>query len=196
MNSTKEKIKVTALQLFLERGYSVGINEIIEKAGSSKGSFYHHFKSKEQLFVETVDRYFFSDLEQLDFLDDIAMSFRAKVINLVKRRYIPFKAVNKFLPHQKMINYLNVISEYPKHKELNEKSKIHFENFIGALEKIMVRAAEKGIIKKNFDIRTLCFQIGLLVDGSLVDAIIMHHSISKAEEGCLSAVNQLLDLLE
>lgn len=46
----RERILETAGELFFQRGYSgVGINEIIEKAGTAKASFYQHFPSKECL---------------------------------------------------------------------------------------------------------------------------------------------------
>ena len=48
--NAKERILETAGALFFQRGYSeVGINEIIEKAGTAKASFYQHFPSKESL---------------------------------------------------------------------------------------------------------------------------------------------------
>ncbi len=48
--NAKERILETAGELFFQRGYSgVGINEIIEKAGTAKASFYQHFPSKESL---------------------------------------------------------------------------------------------------------------------------------------------------
>jgi AcrR family transcriptional regulator len=48
--NARERILGTASELFFQRGYSgVGINEIIEKAGTAKASFYQHFPSKESL---------------------------------------------------------------------------------------------------------------------------------------------------
>ncbi len=48
--NAKERILETAGELFFQRGYSgVGINEIIEKAGTAKASFYQHYPSKESL---------------------------------------------------------------------------------------------------------------------------------------------------
>lgn len=48
--NARERILETAGDLFFRRGYSeVGINEIIEKAGTAKASFYQHFPSKEAL---------------------------------------------------------------------------------------------------------------------------------------------------
>ncbi len=49
----KERILATAAQLFTERGYElVGINELIEKSGVAKATFYQHFRSKESLCAE------------------------------------------------------------------------------------------------------------------------------------------------
>lgn len=48
--STKEKIIEAAWELFMEKGYdNTTLNEIIERAGTSKGAFYHHFRAKEDL---------------------------------------------------------------------------------------------------------------------------------------------------
>jgi len=48
--NAKERILETAGELFSQRGYSaVGINEIIDKAGTAKASFYQHYPSKESL---------------------------------------------------------------------------------------------------------------------------------------------------
>ncbi|MDB6139752.1 MAG: TetR family transcriptional regulator [Verrucomicrobiaceae bacterium] len=53
VSETKQRILETAGQLFAERGYEmVGINELIEKSGVAKATFYQHFRSKEKLCVE------------------------------------------------------------------------------------------------------------------------------------------------
>lgn len=53
MTDTRQQILNTASQLFAERGYEmVGINEIIEKSGVAKATFYAQFKSKEKLCAE------------------------------------------------------------------------------------------------------------------------------------------------
>ncbi len=93
MHNTKENIKNAALQLFLTKGYSVGINEIIQKSGTSKGAFYHHFRSKEKLFLETVDKFFFGYLDKLDFWETPELTLREKVVLLAKNAYAPLKAI-------------------------------------------------------------------------------------------------------
>ncbi|WP_009958133.1 TetR/AcrR family transcriptional regulator [Verrucomicrobium spinosum] len=53
MSDARNQILSTAAMLFAGRGYElVGINEIIEKSGVAKATFYAHFKSKEKLCLE------------------------------------------------------------------------------------------------------------------------------------------------
>ncbi len=50
MNTTKAKITKVAWQLFHEKGYSeTTIDDIIAASGTSKGSFYHYYSSKDEL---------------------------------------------------------------------------------------------------------------------------------------------------
>jgi TetR/AcrR family transcriptional regulator, transcriptional repressor for nem operon len=53
--SLKERIIEESLRLFSVKGYmSTSTSDIIEAAGTSKGGFYNHFKTKEQLFHEIL----------------------------------------------------------------------------------------------------------------------------------------------
>jgi AcrR family transcriptional regulator len=49
---TRTRIEQTAMRLFAEKGYdSTGVAEICQSADVSKGAFYHHFPSKQELFL-------------------------------------------------------------------------------------------------------------------------------------------------
>ncbi|MFW3145890.1 MAG: TetR/AcrR family transcriptional regulator, partial [Thermoplasmatota archaeon] len=52
---TRERIMEAAFELFNSKGYDrVSINEIVEKAGVSKGGLFHHFDSKYILARDTI----------------------------------------------------------------------------------------------------------------------------------------------
>lgn len=54
-NQTKKRIIDSARELFVERGYyNVTVDDIIKKANSSKGGFYTHFKTKEELIINML----------------------------------------------------------------------------------------------------------------------------------------------
>ena len=53
---TQERILKSALHLFAEQGYEhTGVSQICRNAGISKGAFYHHFCSKDDLFLRLLD---------------------------------------------------------------------------------------------------------------------------------------------
>lgn len=55
---TRHKIVKVSFELFLEKGFSeVSTNDIIHKAGITKGGFYHYYKSKEDLITEVIDTF-------------------------------------------------------------------------------------------------------------------------------------------
>jgi len=55
--TTREKILDAAIVVLADRGYSAaGVQEIINKSQTSKGSFYFHFPSKEKMVSALVDQ--------------------------------------------------------------------------------------------------------------------------------------------
>ncbi len=55
---TRSRILDAAGELFAQRGYdATSVSDICERAGVTKGGFYHHFSSKEVIFLELRDRW-------------------------------------------------------------------------------------------------------------------------------------------
>ncbi|MDD2923453.1 MAG: TetR/AcrR family transcriptional regulator, partial [Anaerolineales bacterium] len=53
---TKSNIIASAIKLFSTHGYNTAsVDDICKDAGVSKGAFYHHFKSKQALFLALLD---------------------------------------------------------------------------------------------------------------------------------------------
>ena len=80
---TRQRIYETAIPMFIKKGYdNVSIDEICHKIGLTKGAFYAHFKSKDQLVVErilAVDKYYreeiFPRLSDLPTVTDKLLTF-------------------------------------------------------------------------------------------------------------------------
>ena len=48
MHTTKKQLLEAGLTMLLQRGYNdLGVQALLEATGTPKGSFYHHFESKE-----------------------------------------------------------------------------------------------------------------------------------------------------
>ena len=58
MHSTKQRLIDAGLRLLLEQGYnSLGIQALLDATDTPKGSFYHHFKDKEDFALQVLDVY-------------------------------------------------------------------------------------------------------------------------------------------
>jgi len=55
---THQRILDVALEAFARQGYdATGVAEICERAGVTKGGFYHHFRTKQDVFLELLERW-------------------------------------------------------------------------------------------------------------------------------------------
>ena len=58
MHETKQRLIAAGLRLMLERGYNaLGVQDVLTETGIPKGSFYHHFASKEDFALAVIDAY-------------------------------------------------------------------------------------------------------------------------------------------
>lgn len=57
-SSTKARLLDVGMAMLLERGYNdLGIQSLLKSTGIPKGSFYHHFESKEDFALQVIDLY-------------------------------------------------------------------------------------------------------------------------------------------
>ena len=55
---TKQRLLEAGLAMLLEHGYNdLGIQALLESTATPKGSFYHHFRDKEDFAIQVIDAY-------------------------------------------------------------------------------------------------------------------------------------------
>jgi AcrR family transcriptional regulator len=65
--TTRERVVNAAVELFSEHGYDgTSVAQVIDRAGLTKGGFYHHFASKDELLYEVYGDLITGQLEQMD----------------------------------------------------------------------------------------------------------------------------------
>jgi AcrR family transcriptional regulator len=104
--NTRERILAAALQLFVERGFDGTTISDIERAvglAAGTGSFYRHFRSKDDVFVAAVQRsateyieQFLATLQELDAIDD-------PVERLRRDLHMRLAAMQKFEPIMRVV---------------------------------------------------------------------------------------------
>lgn len=61
---TKTKILQKSFELFVVKGFTdVSIDDITKAVGVTKGAFYYHYKSKDELLVDVISKYVFLHLD-------------------------------------------------------------------------------------------------------------------------------------
>ncbi len=75
-SSTREHLLTVGLRQVRLNGYTAtGVKEILQLAGVPKGSFYHHFSSKEAFASELLQRYADAEIERIHrILDDTTVA--------------------------------------------------------------------------------------------------------------------------
>ena len=87
LQSTKKKIVSAAWRLFYEQGYNgTTIDDIVSESGTSKGSFYHYFSSKDDL-LSSLAYLFDEKYEELEEVMTEEMSCIEKMLFLNKELF-------------------------------------------------------------------------------------------------------------
>src|ERR1700733_4950999 len=74
--TTRENLIEVGLGLLRSAGYrATGVNQVLEMAKLPKGSFYHHFTTKDEFVIEVIKRYAAGEQERWErLLDDSNLS--------------------------------------------------------------------------------------------------------------------------
>lgn len=101
----REFVLDTALQLFIEKGYDqVSVDDIIAQTGTSKGTFYHYFDSKEDILQE-INR------KQLDIMRQWAETTPAHVFSVeghINQLFLDL--ASNLDPYRKVVRHLSTHS--------------------------------------------------------------------------------------
>ena len=164
----KTEILDRGLELILKKGYfGTGIQEIADRSGIPKGSFYNYFKSKEQFAIELLDHCVRGILEQLvEVLTDDAIPSIQRLERLHKG--VSYEHIRKGF---ESFGYLASIlslemahTDGPVVKALNQA----FERIKEPLRRCLQEARDAGSIDPKLDVAKLAEFIQNAWYGALV----------------------------
>lgn len=167
-----QRILGTARDLFYRNGYrATGINEIIEKSGVAKATFYAHFPSKDALalaYIRTMN-----DLESPGAVEALGKlpGPREKLLGILEF-LIPWAQESDY----RGCAYLNITSEMPDPRHpLREESRSHYDSvrtMVAGLLKDL--KAEEGKAWKDRDLDKIADDFMLLFAGAIALAQVYH----------------------
>ncbi len=163
--NTKNIIVEAAWGLFYRNGYEhTTIDDIVEASNTSKGSFYHYFRSKSDL-LGTVPLLFDDLYEMLSDVIDSEMESPKKLMYMMNELFI---MIENRIPEGLLAEYMAL--------EITSKGNRHFldpdRTYYRLLRQIFTEGQEKGIfiekLRKNDMIRAFAtFERGVVYDWCL-----------------------------
>lgn len=136
--TVKERILETSLHLFQEHGYhGVTVDKIVLEAGTSKGGFYHNYKSKDELLYEIHDVFISYVIEKAE------LSYTENKTPISRLSAILNSFIKVFDMYKPYITVFYEESAYLNHEfkqVINEKR----DRYRKLLEKVIVEGQESG----------------------------------------------------
>lgn len=187
----KERIIHESLKLFSLKGFcSTSINDILEAANTSKGGFYNHFASKEDLFFQV--------------LDEAQRIWREKTLSGLDEIESPVGKTRRLLENYRD-RYLNDTENFPGgcifitfSVELDDQrphlSKEVSKGFMGLkamLKRLLDEGREEGELSKNVDTSAIT---EMLFAGMLGASVI--YGLDKSTASLDRSINTLINYLE
>ncbi|MBN2354628.1 TetR family transcriptional regulator [candidate division KSB1 bacterium] len=97
--STREKIKASAQEVFVERGYDgARMHEIAERAGANKAMIYYYFRSKDDLFESIIRETFREMFTSIGNLWTVPFTEPIEIIPAIVRVHLQFLYDHPHIP--------------------------------------------------------------------------------------------------
>lgn len=111
--ATRERILNAAERLVIDNGYAAtSLDRVIAESRSSKGAFFHHFASKDELARALVDRYAAADIAQLDAaLAEVTAEAVDPVERVIRFVRIFENTADELMSQQSSCLYVSVLTE-------------------------------------------------------------------------------------
>lgn len=166
----REKIIATAFTLFLSKGYrKTSLNDIISATNSSKGAVYHHFKSKNAIYLAALDEYFFKLYDDL-LIQDTNASFSERI----KSRFLFFVDLIDFVEKSgegvtfPIRHYYLFQLESEEDDDIRSKITETLIIYRSEIQKIVEQAIQNKEIKISLSTSIIAQQLISIIEGTAI----------------------------
>jgi AcrR family transcriptional regulator len=170
--AARERILETAIDLFSSQGYrATGINEVIDKSGVAKATFYHHFPTKADLCLAYLQRRNATELNDI-------REFIAKKRTPWSRFLGVIESREPWLKHNHLRGcaFLNMVAEEPDAKSpLRKEGKKHYKELRSLIYQLAVELIESDPQHYgNLDADAITDEYLVIIGGSIALAEVYH----------------------
>lgn len=171
---TRELIIQNSFVLFLKNGIKeVSINEIIKSCAISKGAFYHYFESKEKIYMEVLDRFFFSYFKKQKVYYSAEILLTEKLERFEKSFLGPYEEIAGILKTDQLTTYFRFLFQAASnYDEIRQRINKYFYRKGYYLYQILEIAKKEGEIRSDIDSEIAARQLlNMLIGVTIMDGI-------------------------
>ena len=180
---TKARIFHEAKTILQKQGYDqLSIKNICDEAGVSNGSFYHHFKTKDDLLSYYIEEQPSINPDLLDTPED-ADEAKIGIIHV----YLNYAQYCRELGVEFMSNYYT-----PRNQALNPTIRTERPYPILTVENYLRKAIDAGIIVPKISLDEICTDIRMLVIGNVFEWC-LHNGETDFEGNIRRSIGHYLD---
>lgn len=164
---THAKLIDAGFNIFCEKGYSgTSIDEIVLRAGYTKGAFYVHFESKEQFFFKLIELRKISRadlLPQLFSLVNMGLTLEEIIHNLVKGLIMHVKKTPEWI-----VVYVDFFNQVKHNDEALDIYQAYYKSWIEEIDRFINLLVEKEYLPPKTDSLKKAKAIYAYLDGYLL----------------------------
>ena len=187
----REFILETSAKEFAAHGYEgASLNQILAKAGISKGAAYYYFDNKADLYMTTLTHYAAELLGglELDFSDLTAVTFWPTLQSMYEQQFIQYAERPWVFGVAKSGGPIDL--EALTQSELSE----YWQDVEGLLENVLRQGMDLGVIRRDLP-DDLLFSLVLALDNAH-DKWLANQLAAMTQEELKAAAAQMIDLLQ
>ncbi len=159
----KQQILDAAAIVFSQQGFaSARMDDIVKQSGLSKGALYWYFKSKDDIIIALMHRFFGQDMDEMNHLVQSEKPVREIMLMYVERLTRTYQEVISLLP---------LMYEYYALATRDDDKRVFFQNYFQQYRDVIHRLIERGIADGEFkevDANAFTLMLVAQIEGTLL----------------------------
>jgi AcrR family transcriptional regulator len=169
--ATYQLLIEAGMTCFAEKGYAATtLGDIVARTGHTKGAFYGHFESKEQLFLHILDY----QLQITNGWTNVPEEFSPADTTLEEVLVITLTRLGQML--KGINNWILVLVDFyqqTKHlPEIQAKLKEKYREWVAGIEDLITVLQERGWISREKDTRLIAMQVIAFNEGYTIFSVL------------------------
>lgn len=165
--NVRDEIVEKGIRLFLRRGYhGTSIKDITDAVNISKGAFYWHFKSKDELLRTIVDHF------ERSLIDRVIEEVGKAEGDFTRKMKYSHKYVTEFAFQNRdlCVGFMAIAAELTgSGTEIEKKIRSIYVKYRAFLKDLLEQGRQEGAIREEFDLDLVAHVINAIHNGMLLE---------------------------